>query len=118
MDKNETPPGQPGSSRKYFTAEQKFKIVKEQLTTKTAVTEICKKYGIHATQFYRWQEQFFEGAMTGFESARRLSAAESAAQRKIEEQERELKRRQEVILELAAEVVTLKKTPGASSLAR
>lgn len=118
MNENETPPSQPSSTRKYFTAEQKFKIIKEQLTTKTAVTEICKKYDIHATQFYRWQEQFFEGAMTGFESAKRSAGAESVAQKRIEEQERELKRRQEVILELAAEVVTLKKTPGAFSLTK
>jgi transposase-like protein len=116
MDQNENSPNQSAPSRKYFTAEQKFKIVKEQLTTKTAVTEICKKYDIHATQFYRWQEQFFVGALANFESSKRASGVESQAQQKIEEQERELKRRQEVILELAAEVVTLKKTPGAFTL--
>ena len=117
MEENQNS-AQPGT-RKYFTAQEKFKIIKEQLTTKTPVTEICKKYGVNATQFYRWQELFFQGAQLGLDSAKRGEArAESQAQRKLEEQERELRRRESVILELAAEVVTLKKTPGAFILAK
>lgn len=104
-------------SRKYFTAEQKFKIIKEQLTTKTAVTEICKKYEINATQFYRWQEQFFTSALEGFGSAKRASgSAEFSLRKKCDEQERELKRREMVIIELATENITLKKSPGVLSL--
>ena len=45
--------------KKKHTPDQKFKIVKEQLTTKTSVTEICKKYGIHPSLFYKWQERNF-----------------------------------------------------------
>lgn len=102
-------------SRKHFTAAEKFKIIKEQVTTKTGVSEICKKYGINATQFYRWQEQFFVGAQLGFEASGKRSAGsqESEAEQKLKEAEMELRRRENVILELAAEVVNLKKSPGA-----
>ncbi len=34
------------SNRKRHTPEEKLKIVKEQLTTKTSVIEKCKKHGI------------------------------------------------------------------------
>jgi len=42
-----------GSTRRQFSTEQKFKIVKEALTTDSSVSEVCKKYGIHASQYYR-----------------------------------------------------------------
>lgn len=35
-----------GKARRHYTPDQKFKIVKEQMTTKTSVSEICKKYDI------------------------------------------------------------------------
>ena len=49
--------------RKHRTPDQKFKIIKEQMTTKTSVTEICKKYDIVPSQFYKWQDKFLKGAL-------------------------------------------------------
>ena len=46
-----------------FSPDQKFKIIKEQMTTKTSITEICKKYDISAGKFYKWQEKFLKGAL-------------------------------------------------------
>ncbi|MGC8901446.1 MAG: transposase, partial [bacterium] len=40
--------------RNHYTPEQKYKIVKEALTTNTPVSEICKKYGISSSNFYKW----------------------------------------------------------------
>ncbi len=114
MDDNQLPDSSI-PSRKYLTAEEKFKIIKEQLTTKTGMTEICKKYGINATQFYRWQEQFFEGAARGLEAAKRSGQSNGElvqAQKVIEERDRKIARQQEVILEIASENVTLKKNLG------
>ena len=45
--------------RNHCTPEQKYKIVKEALTTNTPVSEICKKYGVSSSNFYKWQELFF-----------------------------------------------------------
>ena len=103
--------------RKYLTAKEKFAIVKEQLTTKTGVTEICKKYGVAASQFYRWQELFFEGAIQGLETSKR-GLSESRADKQLEEKQRELDRMREVVLEIAAENVELKKSPGVLSTVR
>ena len=113
MDENQNK-GTSRTPRKYLTAQEKFKIVKEQLTTKSGVSEICKKYEVNATQFYRWQEQFFEGAAQGLESSRRSgeSAELTQARSTIEERDRKLGRMQEVVLELAAENVQLKKNLG------
>ena len=104
--------------RKYLTAKEKFAIVKEQLTTKTGVTEICKKYGVAASQFYRWQELFFEGALEGLETTKRNGTVTARAEKQIEDQQRELERLREVVLEIAAENVQLKKSPGVLSTAR
>ena len=112
---NDTPETLSPGSRKYLTAKEKFAIVKEQLTTKTGVAEICKKYSVATSQFYRWQELFFEGAALGLESRKRGSADAgelAQTQKQNEEHLREIDRLKEVVLEIAAENVTLKKSPG------
>jgi hypothetical protein len=54
--------------RKFLTPDQKFKIVKEQMMTKTSVADICKKYDIVPSAFCRYQEQFLAGALEAFKS--------------------------------------------------
>lgn len=116
MDENQNPIS--NSPRKYLTAKEKFTIVKEQLTTKTGVTEICKKYGVAASQFYRWQELFFEAALEGLETTKRSGAVTARAEKQNQEQQREIERLREVVLEIAAENVQLKKSPGVLSTVR
>jgi len=43
-----------------FTSEQKILIVMEAIRGENRVTEICRKYNIHQTQFYKWNNQFLE----------------------------------------------------------
>jgi transposase len=43
-----------------FTSEQKILIVMEAIRGENPVVEICRKYGIHQTQFYKWNKQFLE----------------------------------------------------------
>jgi transposase InsO family protein len=57
--------GEGKEERGKYTSEQKYKIVKEVLTTDTTVTEVCKKYGIVSSLFYKWQEAFLQGARDG-----------------------------------------------------
>jgi transposase-like protein len=98
------------TTRKYLTADQKFKIVKEHLTTKTAISEICKKYDITPTSFYGWQEKFFKGALEGFSKSK--EGPTKAEQRKIEELESQNSRMKNVIAEVISENIDLKKTNG------
>ena len=46
--------------RRQFSVNEKFKIIKEFLTTDQQVSQICKKYNIHSSQFYKWQDTFFQ----------------------------------------------------------
>jgi transposase-like protein len=98
------------TTRKYLTADQKFKIVKEHLTTKTPISEICKKYEITPTSFYGWQEKFFKGALEGFTKGK--DGPTKAELRKIEELESQNNRMKNVISEIISENIDLKKTNG------
>lgn len=95
--------------RRRFTGEEKFKIVKEQVTTKTSVSEICKKYGIYPSQFYGWLEQFFDGAQAGFEKKSKQDLLSAAGQRELIELRGETNRMKTVIAEITAENIAYKK---------
>ena len=101
-------------ARRHYTPDQKFKIVKEQMTTKTSVSEICKKYDISPAGFYRWQEQFLKSALEGFK--KQDAGPTKAELRKIEELERKNLRQQAIIADIAGEVIELKKSLGESGL--
>ena len=47
-------------TRRLFTSEQKILIVMEAIRGESSVSEICRKYGIHQTQFYKWNKEFLE----------------------------------------------------------
>lgn len=96
--------------RRQFTPEQKVKIVKEALTTDIGVSGVCRKYGISNALYYHWQERFFEGALEGFK--RTKHGPSSAEQRKLDEQTRKIERMQNVISEITAENIDLKKSIG------
>lgn len=47
-------------TRRVFTAEQKITIVMEAMRAETSIAELCRKYSIHETQFYKWNKEFIE----------------------------------------------------------
>jgi transposase len=96
--------------RRQFTPEQKFKIIKEHLTTKSGVTETCKKHGISSACFYRWQDEFFAGAMNRLKNGK--APANQSELRKIDDLTRQNERFKTVIAEMSHEVISLKKTLG------
>ena len=100
--------------RRQFTPDQKFKIIKEQMTTKTSVTEICKKYDISAGNFYKWQEKFLVGALESFK--RTDDGPTRAELRKIDEQEKKINKMQSAITEIVQENIELKKSLGERGL--
>jgi transposase-like protein len=102
------------TQRRHFTPDQKFKIVKEQMTTKTAVSDICKKYGISPVGFYRWQEKFLTAALEGFKKSD--DGPTKAELRKIDEQEKRIQKMQSAITEIVQENIELKKSLGDSGL--
>jgi transposase-like protein len=103
------------STRKCFTPEQKVAIVRRHLLEDVPVSDLCDEYGIHATQYYIWQRQLFEGGAAAF--ARKTNSAnqrrqEDAQAAKIKALEEKLRKKNEVVAELLEEHVQLKKAVG------
>jgi len=103
------------SKRKYLSPEQKVAIVRRHLLENVPVSDLCDEFGIHATQFYAWQKQLFEGAAEIFQrrpnQANRKRQQDAQAQ-KIEQLEQKLQKKNEVVAELLEEHVQLKKELG------
>lgn len=95
------------NGRRSHSGAFKFKVVKEVLTTDSSITDVCKKYGVNSNLFYRWQEQFFEGALGGLENSR--TGPGKAELRRIEELEAHNRRLKDVVAELTAENIDFKK---------
>ena len=45
-------------TNKRWSAEEKYRIVMEALTTYAETVEICRKYGLSPNTFYPWRERF------------------------------------------------------------
>lgn len=96
--------------RKRFTSEEKVKILRLHLLEGTPVSDLCDKYGIGPSMFYRWQQEFFENGAAAFEQKRPTS--HSADQERIAYLQKKIQTKDEVLAELMAEHVALKKDIG------
>jgi transposase len=47
-------------TRRKFTAEEKIRIVLEGLRGEESITDLCRKEGIHPTNYYKWSKSFLE----------------------------------------------------------
>jgi transposase-like protein len=96
------------SKKKRYSSEEKYKIVKEVLTTEKTVSETCKQYGISTANFYNWQKVFLESAMEGFNRTK-PGRPEIQQKKKMDNLAEENQRMKEVIAEVVSENITLKK---------
>lgn len=74
-------------SKSKRTTEEKLAIVLEGIKGEISVSELCRKYGLSQTIYYKWRDKFFEGGKkalisSGEENTSRTDKA------KIEELER------------------------------
>jgi transposase len=104
---------EPANSRRQFSPEQKIKILREHLLEKRPISEVCERHQITPTQFYQWQKTFFENGAAAFAKTTG-SRASSQAEQRINRLEDKLKRKDEVIAEIMAEHILLKKELGES----
>ena len=74
------------------------------------ISELCDKQGLQPTVFYRWQKEFFENGAAAFEQKTR--PIDSAEQERIVYLENKIQTKDEVLAELMAEHVALKKDIG------
>jgi transposase-like protein len=99
--------------RKHYSGPEKVAILRLHLLEKQPISDLCDRYDIHPTLFYRWQKEFFENGAAAFEnSGKRRKAAEEVKDRKITQLQEKLQQKNEVLAELMQEYVQLKKDLG------
>jgi len=97
------------SKTKKFSSEEKVKILREHLENKTAISDLAEINGISPNIIYLWKKQLFENATTLFERKANTQAATNHDKQVIQELESTLSQRENLISDLATELVTLKK---------
>jgi len=89
--------------RKKWPAAAKLRIVLAGMQPNVEVSELCRREGINPTQYYGWKKQLLSSATKVFdESASKRNSLE-------EKKESELRRMKDVIAEITAENLELKK---------
>ncbi len=98
--------------RRHFSGTEKVAILKRHLLDKIAVSDLCDEFDIYPTQFYGWLKEFFENGHAAFDNGRKSKAVEDAKDKKIEQLEAKLVRKNEVMAELMEAHTVLKKELG------
>jgi len=96
------------SKRKRYTAEEKMKILRDVLEDGKPISNVAETYGIHPNNILNWRKQLFEGGVQTFQ-IKRADISSGAEERKINSLEEKIKRKDEIIAELAGELLELKK---------
>jgi transposase-like protein len=96
--------------RKHYTPEEKVAILRRHLLDKVPVSDLCDELGLQPTVFYRWQKEFFENGAAAFSGKSRPD--HQAEQQRIEFLEKKIQTKDEVLAELMAEHIALKKSLG------
>ena len=95
--------------RKNYTAEEKVAILKRHLVDKEPISSLCDELALQPTVFYRWQKELFENGAAAFQTKARPN--HPAEQERIDYLEK-IQTKDEVLAELMAEHVALKKSIG------
>jgi transposase len=98
-------------TRRYFSPEDKVRILKRHLVDKVPVSELCDQLSIQPALFYLWQKQLFERGGAAF-AGDKPDAQERRKDKKIEDLQAKLTRKDSVIAEVSEELVLLKKVLG------
>ena len=97
-------------SRKNYTPEEKVAILKKHFVEKVTVSDLCDRYNLQPTVFYRWQKQFFENGTSAFQ--RQSKRKTNRIEQKVTALEQKLTQKNEVLAELMEEHLALKKSLG------
>jgi transposase-like protein len=95
-----------------YTPEEKVAILRRHLLEQVPLSELCDKQGLQPTVFYRWQKEFFENGVAAFQPKRPPN--HSADQERVAYLEKKIQTKDEVLAELMAEHIALKKSLGNS----
>jgi transposase len=96
--------------RKHYTPEEKVAILRRHLVEGVPISDLCDERGLQPTVFYRWQKEFFENGAAAFQQRGRPN--HQPEQERIAYLEKKIQTKDEVLAELMAEHVALKKRVG------
>ena len=96
--------------RKHYTPEEKVAILRRHLLEKEPVSKLCEEMGLKPTVLYRWQKEFFENGAAAFQQQRPTN--HTADQERVAYLEKKIQTKDEVLAELMAEHIALKKALG------
>jgi len=94
--------------RKRYTAEEKVKILREVLEDGKQISQVAENYGLSPNNIFKWRKQLFEEGLQTFQ-VKRPDISGKADERKITALEDRIKQKDEIIAELAEELLALKK---------
>jgi transposase-like protein len=97
-------------TRKHYNGEEKVAILRRHLLGQEPISKLCDELGLQPTVFYRWQKEFFENGAAAFQAKTRNN--HPAEQERIDYLEKKIQVKDEVLAELMAEHIALKKSLG------
>jgi transposase len=102
------------NKRKKFSPEEKVRLLRLHLVEKVPVSDICDQHSLNPNVFYRWQQQFFENGSAAFEKTGkgRNDSQSKKLLEKVARLQARLANKDEVIAEIMASHVQLKKSLG------
>jgi transposase-like protein len=98
------------------TAEEKVAILRRHLLDQVPVSVLCEEKGLQPTVFYRWQKELFENGASAFQAKERPARQVEEKQKWIEFLEKKVQTKDEVLAELMAEHMALKRSLGVAAM--
>jgi transposase len=98
--------------RRHFTGAEKVAILKRHLVEKVPISNLCDELKLYPHQVHAWLKEFFENGQAAFDHGRKAKALEDAKDRKIQQLEAKLTRKNEVMAELMEALTEEKKRNG------
>ena len=96
--------------RRHWSADEKAKLLRRHLVEKVPVSEICEEARLAPSMFHRWQEQLFPNAALALQTNR--APDRDPDHQRIEKLEKKIRQKGEVLAELMAEHIALRKEFG------
>ena len=96
--------------RRHFTPDEKAAILRRHFLEKVPVSDLCDELGLNPNVFYTWQKAFFENGAAAF--AARTDSRSAKLEHEVQALRTKLARKDEVIAEIMASHIELKKSLG------
>ena len=96
--------------RRHWSPEEKIKLLRRHLIEKVPISTLCDEAQLAPSMLHRWQEQLFLNAALALEGKRAPERHQD--QQRIDKLEQKIRQKDEVLVELMAEHVALKKELG------